>query len=166
MTTETKTPLRAVIDARFGGVLTKGQHEPDGQACALEAAHAAVGDPWSDNPGRWPDIRPLNDGPWSSDEARTKHMIPLMEAFWDWGDWPEARRIAVVTEIVIETVRTIIAELPGLPDGVRAACRSASTLEEAERMALAAAAALAAEAAAANGVLVTACRIGVSAAKA
>jgi hypothetical protein len=150
--------LERVIADEFGGKITSGQHKPGPAACILEAAHFAMGDKWSDSADHWPDIRPLNDGPWSSDEQRTKHLLPVMVAFWDWDDWPTARQRAVITQINLDTVRQIVANLPDLPHTVRDQCRNATlqtmknaaeTVAEAAWAAWAAAATATAEAAAA-----------------
>lgn len=87
-------PFDKVLKSRFGGVLKHGSHNPDGEACALEAASVARGNGWDDAPGAagLPDIRPLNDGPWSSDEGRTRAMVPLVKALWTWPRWGETRR--------------------------------------------------------------------------
>ena len=119
-----------IVRERFGGRLAWGAHEADSVACALEAAHAAMGDPWSDRPDRWPDIRPLNDGPWSSDTARTEALVPLLIAYWDWAEWSVARRQRVMDCLVRLTVQQLIAELPGLPAPVVAQCRAAATVQE------------------------------------
>ena len=133
----TESSLRAVID-QHGGVLHAGTHfarygEPDCPLCIMEA-HAAclvaqgLRETITDDPeelGR-PDYRPLNDAAWSSSEARTQHMIRLHAAYDGWADWSCERRSTVIDRIVIETVRQIIAALPGLPDEVRDLCRLAS----------------------------------------
>ena len=61
---------------RFG-VLSVGTHTPEsGKACATEAYHAWLGEEWSHDPrGMIPNLRPLNDGLWISDEARTRALI-------------------------------------------------------------------------------------------
>ena len=118
-----------IVRERFGGRLAWGAHEADSVACALEAAHAAMGDPWSDRPDRWPDIRPLNDGPWSSDTARAEALVPLLIAYWDWAEWSVARRQRVMDCLVRLTVQQLIAELPGLPATVVAQCRAAATAQ-------------------------------------
>ena len=125
------------VRERFGGRLARGTHEADSVACPLEAAHAAVGDPWSDRPDKWPDIRPLADAPWSSDQARTEAMVPVLVAYWDWAAWTPARQQAVMAQVVIETVRQLIAQLPELPEAVRDQCRAARTLPQAVRAAAA-----------------------------
>jgi hypothetical protein len=169
-------PLQQIIDERFGGILTSGEHEPDGSACALEAAHVAIGDEWSDEPNLWPDLRPLNDGPWDSDEQRTAHVVPVLIALWDWQDWSPERQRRWAETVVLRTVRELIAELPGLPTAVAQACRDSGTLEAANAAEMAAwvaaekaawaaekaaweAAEAAAEAANSVPVLVLACRI-------
>ena len=132
------------VRERFGGRLARGTHEADSVACPLEAAHAAVGDPWSDRPDKWPDIRPLADAPWSSDQARTEAMVPVLVAYWDWAAWTPARQQAVMAQVVIETVRQLIAQLPELPAAVRIQCQTATTLPQARGAAQAAEAAAAA----------------------
>jgi hypothetical protein len=183
----TNTTFRDVVRDRFGGVLRHGKHEPDGQACALEAASVARGLAWCDEPTHagLPDLRPLNDGPWSSDAARTAALVPVVEALWDWPAWTRAQRNRWAKRVVIETVRQIVAELPGLTSAVRDQCRAADTLPaaaaagaawaaaeaEAAGAAAAGAAWAAAEAAREAGsaedpVLQRACRIWIEAAEA
>jgi|SRR3990167_624568 len=118
------------------GVLSAGQHtKADGKACVLEAAHAAIGDPWSDTPSRWPDLRPLNDGPWSSDQARTEALVPVLEALWDWEKWPHYKRTLWVKEVILQTVRELLPPVLtacGL-QAEAAACGKAGTFTEAAR---------------------------------
>ena len=184
----TEHPFLQILESRFAGRISHGPHPSDGEGCALEIAHAAMGDLWSDAPGeRWPDLRPLNDGPWSSDRVRTAAMIPVMLAYWDWASWPHARRQRVVERVIVSTVREIIAELPELPDETRQVCRAVTDLvgaQAAEAAAWAAAraawaawaaawaawaaaraAAEAAAWAAADTVLARACRLWVEAAE-
>lgn len=87
-------PFDKVLKSRFGGLLKHGSHSPDGEACALEAASVARGNSWSQNPrsAGLPDLRELNDGPWSSDEARTRAIRQLVKALWTWPRWGEKRR--------------------------------------------------------------------------
>jgi hypothetical protein len=131
-------PFLMALYEGFGGVLSKGQHQPDSpEACPLEVAHVAVGDEWSDEPNRWPDLRPLNDA-FSSDALRTQHMVPVMLAYWDWADWSPRRQLCVMAQLTLETVRQLVAELPGVPEAIRERCRQSTTLATAERAARAA----------------------------
>ena len=142
MTTCTRDTLERVI-ARYGDVLTAGSH-PDQRACCINEARAVcLGLEWTDNPTMvgLPDIRPLNDGPWSSDAARTAAMIRLATAYDQWATWPPAQQRAVITAVVIGTVQHVISALPSLSDQVRAHCREAQTLKAAEAAAMAAEAA-------------------------
>ncbi|MDE3097514.1 MAG: hypothetical protein KGK07_16125, partial [Chloroflexota bacterium] len=106
------------IVQRFGGRLWKGVHRADsGRACVLEAAHAAVGHAWSDDPGgMWPDLRPLNDGPWASAEQRTTHLTRVMRAYWNWQDWSDARQQTVAARLALLTVQRLVSSLPGISD--------------------------------------------------
>jgi hypothetical protein len=147
------TPVSAYRDTlarRFAGVLSPGKHEPDGVACALEAASIAKGLAWTDDPARvgLPDLRPLNDARWSSDAARTAALVPVVEALWDWASWPEARRVAWAQHVAIATVRDIVSEVVSEPHAT--ACRRVTTCEEARDAAAYAAYAYATYAAAAN----------------
>ena len=153
MTTCTYDALTETL-AKFGGVVTRGSHQDHGACCILEAAAVCQGLPWTDNPEtvNRPDIRRLNDARWSSDALRTEHMVRLYLALEPWATWTEAQRRQYMDRVVIDTVRTLIAELPGLPDTHRAACRAVTTLEEARTVADAAADA----AAAADAVLMRA----------
>ena len=103
------TALQTILGQRFGGVITAGQHAADGQACAMELAHAVHGDLWSDVPDYWPDFRPLNDAPcWSSDQARTAALLPVLAAVWDWEIWPAARQRAFAATVALRTVRELV----------------------------------------------------------
>ena len=138
----TVTDLQRALDTLDEGVLTVGTHRPDARAfCALEFSAAVRGNPPSDAPGDLPDLRPLNDAPWSSDRLRTAHLLPVMAAYWDWGTWSLATQTAVVARVAVLTVNRLIAALPGLSDAVSAQCRSARTLLEARAAAVSAASA-------------------------
>ena len=147
MTTE--QTFAEFVESRFGGVLTKGGHTPDGAACALEAwsqfirPHTWTDDgipvyaddgkaTWTDNPEtlRIFDIRGINDAAWKSDAQRTEYMVPLTIALAGSLDWPQSRQQAVVEQVVREFGRQLIAELPGLTAKIRAQCRAATTMEE------------------------------------
>jgi hypothetical protein len=138
------------------GALYGGAHKPGAREfCALEFDHAVRGQPHSDSPDNLPDIRPLNDAEWSSDAVRTTHLLRVMAALWDWQAWPLATRQAWTERVTVETVRQIIATLPGLPDAERQRCRAATTplaAAAAARAAEAEAARAAAEAARASAM--------------
>jgi len=132
MKADTRHPLVAVAEDRFGGVLSAGYHEPDGKACIYEALNAAEGRPWSDEPGERPDLRAFNDGPWSDDAARTAAMLRIGVALlWDWPSWSPEHRRQVVDRVVEGTIRSV------LPLALRAAAdvhpdpRSAAALRTA-----------------------------------
>jgi hypothetical protein len=128
------------VGSLFGGELDKGSHTPESrQACALEAHHAWRGAPWSDLPDLLPDLRPINDGPWSSSRLLTEHLVPVVEALDGWAEWPPSQRCQVAARIAIETVREIASNLPDLPDDVRQACRTADNTASAASAARAAA---------------------------
>jgi hypothetical protein len=146
MTTVPSVPVeqfRHVLQERFGGRLSAGCHRPDdGVACALEAAAVARGLPWTDNPSAvgLPDLRPLNDGPWSSDTARTEALVSVAEALWDWAEWTKAQRRAWCETVALRTVRELLPDLLrafGLPEHA-AACAAAGTLPDARAAAWAA----------------------------
>lgn len=103
-------PYELIVAERFGGLLSHGEHDPDGAACALEAASIARGRPWSDDPDdvELPDLRPLNDGPWTSDEARTEAMVPLVVALWDWPTWAGDRHQAWLSRVASRTTREVL----------------------------------------------------------
>jgi len=119
-----------VIRTRFGGVLSHGFHPEGNKACALEAAHAAVGDPWSDHADLWPNIQPINDSPWSSNEMRTRALVPLIASYWDWSEWTPEGRKTVMRRVVHEMIQHVIADLPGLTEEIRAQCHHAKTLKD------------------------------------
>ena len=150
----TEISLLEVIE-RHGGVVASGSHEyrygePDCPLCILEAHAACLVergelDEITDDPaalGR-PDYRPINDAAWSSREVATPHLIRLHMAYDGWAEWGDERRLAVVSRITIETVRRIIAELPGMPNCVRQQCRDVSDLKSAAAAAYVADAAMA-----------------------
>ena len=125
--------LAEYINEHFGGTLKFGSHEPNGEACALEALSQFKGLNWSDQPNymRCFDFRPLNDAAWSSDAKRTAAIVPLMEALDGSLDWPHHQRQAFVQLLAIETVRRIIADLPIFLVVERERCRRAETLSAA-----------------------------------
>ncbi len=102
-------PLIATVESRFGGIITKGSHTPDGAACLHEALNIARGEEWSDNPGGIPDLRSLNDAPWSSDALRTKHMLAVgVAVLWPWPEWSPERRTAFARYTAEHTIRVIV----------------------------------------------------------
>ena len=167
--------VEQLLASRFGGTIYRGSHDPNGHACLLEVAHAAVGDAWSDAPDKWPDLRTLNDA-FTDDVARTQQLIPVLRAYWDWSAWGAARQRAVMGRVAILTVQRLVAELPGLPADFAQPCRDATTLKAARAAAslaaraasaasLAARAASAASEASEAAVLRTACALWIEAAK-
>ena len=160
----THQSLTAVI-ARFGGTLAAGLHPLHDACCVLEARSVCLGLPWTDDPAVLdvPDIRPLNDG--LSDDARTEAMIRLVTALDPWATWSHDRQRAVATRITIETVRQIVADLPGLPPETRHQCREVTDLAAAWAAAWAAAGD-AAWAAAGDAVLIRAVDIWITACEA
>ena len=126
--------LQTALATLDEGVLLPGVHRPDTrQFCALEFSHAVRGHSHSDRPTDLPDIRPLNDGPWLSNSNRTKHMLPVLAAYWDWQSWPPTRQQTVATRIVLLTISRLIAELPGLSEQTRMQCQMATTLLKAQK---------------------------------
>ena len=174
----------AILRSRFGGYIRKGSHSEDGKGCLIEIANAAIGAAWSDDPTLWPDFRSINDA-FSSDEARTRHLWPVLRAYWHWSEWSTERQRQIIERVIILTVQRIIAELSGLPAEVAQRCREATTRAAALAAALAAAraaaegaaweaeraaawaaaraAARAAEGAAADSVLEVACALWIEA---
>lgn len=108
--TATQHPYLDVLNTRFAGVLAHGAHAPDGVACALEVASIARGKKWSDSPAvaGLPDLRPLNDGPWPSDRERTRALVPVVVALWDWSEWSPARRKAFAAAVAERTIRELL----------------------------------------------------------
>lgn len=128
----TQVSLQEVIDLH-GGKLSRGKNSSNsGSCCILEAHSVCIGIDWTDDPvaNRTFDIRPLNDMKVSS-KLRTEWMPPVMAAYEGSLDWPHEKQVAVVTRILIGTVREIIAELPRLPTRHVAECRAVRTLKEA-----------------------------------
>lgn len=117
-----------VLHDKFGKILSPYSHAPHlRMACALECAHATVGDEWSDQPGKWPDVRSLNDADWPSDEDLTEHMTRLMRAYWHWSEWTPERQAAVIERLIVLTVQRIISQFVGAPENVMRQCRDATT---------------------------------------
>lgn len=129
----TPESLAAVVE-RYGG-LTAGAHNDQSECCILEAVSVCDGVDWTDDPVVLdrPDVRPLNDAPWSSDEARTAGMLRLAPLIAAWPTWSEERRQAYVDRVVCRTIREV------LPMALRAMgrqgdaqrCEGAGTPEEA-----------------------------------
>lgn len=127
---------RSVLDERFGGVLRHGEHAPDGEVCALELVSQVRGRRWTDDPVRlrMPDLRALNDAAWSSDAARTEHLLPVLVAYDGWADWPRERRRDVVRQVALRTVREILPlalRMAGLSTAAEC-CATVETLEAAD----------------------------------
>lgn len=123
--------LERFVRTRFRGRLAAGKHPPGDQACALECLSAYLGIPWTDSPDatRTFDLRALNDIPVMA-EVRAKHLIPVLAAYSGWLDWPEERRQAVGRRLIVGTVNSLIAGLPGLPAEIVDQCRRATTVTE------------------------------------
>jgi hypothetical protein len=128
--------FRQVLNAHFSGRLSTGVHAPgDGAASPIEAVSVARDLPWSDNP--WdvglPDVRPLsNGGPWSSDEEMTGAVAPVIEALWDWAEWPADRRAAFAEAVVLRTIREVLSGVlraVGLTTQADACARTATLAE-------------------------------------
>ena len=178
----TVAELQRTLDTLDAGVLKTGAHtDEDGAFCVLEVVNKTrrPNDACTDARFGLPDIRPLNDAPWSSDVARTGPMLAVAAALSDFPQWSAQRQQRFAEHLTIAIVRQIIADLPGLPDVMRQRCREVSTVHEAGAAARAAAWAAAgaaaraawaaAEAAAPNTVdslLIHACEIFIDAATA
>ena len=127
--------LQHVLDTYDSGVLSTGGHKAeDGLYCALECISLARNrgkDNFTDNPTvlNMPDVRNLNDGPWSSDVARTQTMLPLLAALSDWSLWSPKRQQQWAKKVSIETVRQVVSRLPHISSCVSLLCKQANTLE-------------------------------------
>src|SRR3990167_2669242 len=139
--------LQAELDRLDKGLLQSGSHKPGREFCALEFESQVRGREWSDEPITLPDLRPLNDASWTSAESRTKNLLLVMSALWDWSNWTTVRRTAWVNEVVIETVKQIISGLPLLPIEIVEQCKQVRTVNAASAASAAANAAYAASAA-------------------
>ncbi len=137
----TEQELYALLHEHDDGVLKHGGHEPGRDFCALEFDAKVRGREWSDDPVTLPDLRRLNDARWSSDAARTAAIVPVMAALWDWSTWGPTRRHRWAAFVALETVKQIVAKLPGLPPETAERCRNVQTLQEAKDAAYAAASA-------------------------
>src|ERR1035441_2211880 len=69
------------------------------------------------------DYSPLNDACWSSAEVKAQAMLPLIAAFKDWRQWNQSHLKRTVEQIVIHTVKLVIAEMDYLPEQTRSKCR-------------------------------------------
>ena len=101
--------FRTFLAKRFTGLISKGSHDTDSIGCALEVWSQYEGRAWTDDPTRleMPDLRPLNDGPWSSDLARTIALAPVLIAVAPIWRNP-VQRVAWVRAVALETVRQIL----------------------------------------------------------
>src|SRR3990167_876939 len=117
--------LQSVLDTYDKGVLSHGAHKAkDGAYCALECISLARHngrDNFTDDPIQlgMPDIRPLNDGPWSSDSARTKTLLPLLAALSDWALWSKKRQQVWSEYVCIGTVKHLLSVMPCLTESAR-----------------------------------------------
>lgn len=126
--------LRTKLNELGEGVLYSGTHLQNTQEfCALEFSHAVRNHPHQDTPGDLPDLRQLNDGSWSSNEARTNAFLPMMATLWDWQIWTPARQQRWIEYVVIQTITRIISQLPQLPHAIQVQCQNVRTLQEAKR---------------------------------
>jgi hypothetical protein len=128
----TSENLRAFVSAH--GLLKKGAHSKNDNACCiLEARSLCMGLKKTDNPDKlnMPDIRTLNDAPWSTDELRTEHMLRLDEALRPWATANQNQRVNFVRRVAILTVNQVISALPYLSDEIRLKCRDAKDLDAA-----------------------------------
>jgi hypothetical protein len=126
--------LSEVIGQR-GGVLLEGSHGDCSEGlCILEAVNLAKSGKATDSPieAGMPDLRPLNDAPWSSDAERTKHCLPVALALWDWANWSAERKQAFAERLALATVRETLADMLDSRGLDSTACRAATTLGEAE----------------------------------
>lgn len=94
--------IQKFLDTNSHGLLYEGSHLKNaGYCCALECINAMRFNSWSDDP--WtagiPDLRTTNDGPWASDEQRTKYMIPLLSALSTWKSWTENTKASWTKQI-------------------------------------------------------------------
>jgi hypothetical protein len=134
--------IQTYLDTHDDGVLSAGSHQPGDRAyCALECINALRGHDWTDAPDKagMPDVRPINDGPWSSSKRRTDAMLPMLAALSDWAAWKQDEQRRWAEHVALRTVRELISELSALPDKVRQPCRQAATLAAAEAAATTAA---------------------------
>jgi hypothetical protein len=111
-TTLTPDRLAEFIATLPGGVLTVGPHNdaPGAGCCILEAVALARGEPKTNNPDTLglPDVRALNDAPWSSDVARTRGMMMLAPMLCAWPTWDAERRAHWLRLVVLRTVRELV----------------------------------------------------------
>lgn len=69
------------------------------------------------------DYSPLNDACWSRIDAKAHAILPLIAAFKDWRQWNQSHVKRTVEQIVIHTVKLVIAEMDYLPEQTRSQCR-------------------------------------------
>ena len=135
-----KHVLQQTIDDHFGGLLRRGSHNwthsthlyKSVEACAIEAAHVAMGHDWSDKPTYWPDIRAINDSAWKSDQSRTKSLVALLKTYWTWQAWPIEQKHATAKKVIIASVRYLVPHTPRLFVEEVRRCKQVRTLFEAE----------------------------------
>lgn len=135
----TCTPDRLTAFVATIGHLSRGAHRSTNECCILEAVSLCEGRSKTDDPDTIdrPDCRSLNDGPWSSDEARTAGMLRLAPLLAAWPTWGQARRIEWARAVALHTFREllpIVLREIGL-EAEAVACEQASTLEAAAQAA-------------------------------
>lgn len=128
--------LSEYVNQRFGGLLKPGSHEPNGNACGLEALSQFKGIEWTDNPEKVQcfDIRAINDAPWSSNNQRTNSMLPLLEVIDESLNWSNYKKQIFIEYLFIETIRQVFTELPGLKKKIRKYCRNVETFNDAHNV--------------------------------
>ena len=122
-----------------GGVLKAGSHkEGSGEFCASEFSAIMRGKPVFDFSDDLPDIRAMNDAFGSNDLERTKCLLPVIAALWDWNAWDKTRRQRFVERLTVLTIQKIIGQLPTVGENAKAKCLKATNLFEASLAAQAA----------------------------
>ena len=173
----TLAQLQHTLDTLDNGVLSYGMHEEgDGLFCALECLSKtrSKSEPVTDSPSaervNTVDIRSLNDMfgmGLEADRLRTIHVLPIVAELSDWSVWSRKRQKRFIEHVIVETVKQIIAELPGLPKDIQNQCRAVNNLAAARSAAYAARSAVAAAArsAAHLKICIVTCNLWMKAAK-
>jgi len=122
MSSCTLSKLRKLVATLPLGRLTQGNHaNDDPNCCVLEAISLCRGYvDKTDNPAvlELPDIRGLNDADWPNGKSRTANMLRVVDAIYDWKDWPDQRKDLFVQLLLIRCSTHIVSGMRGLSKAV------------------------------------------------
>lgn len=108
--TVTPRQVAEFVAALPGGTLSAIEYHDDPGYSLREAVLGVLGISryhYSGEP-RWPDTDPINDGPWSTDRARTDNMLSLAPLLCEWPSWSSARRRRWARAVALRTIREVL----------------------------------------------------------